>query len=230
MLIFIAPFEMEVIDMRAFLLKKLADYLFVLLTSLVLLVSVPFAVDSIQDKKTVSVETSSYHQFVGPLPYSNPYLPLEAPLEKISSQSIEKRTNVIDISNFPVKGGHLSSRFGFRKDPILGNRRMHSGIDIAAQKGTFVYPLGKGKVIFSGYKAGYGKTIEIKHGNTVITRYAHLEELLIDKGREVLPVDIIGLVGRTGRSTGPHLHLEVALNDEQVDPQIFLLKEYAALK
>ncbi len=130
----------------------------------------------------------------------------------------------INISNFPVKGGHISSGFGIRKDPIHGMSRMHKGLDIAAKESTFVYPLGKGKVIFSGYKPGYGNTVEIQHGNTVVTRYAHLEMSLIDVGRDVDQNDIIALVGNTGRSTGPHLHLELAFNGEVVDPEVYLAK------
>ncbi len=106
---------------------------------------------------------------------------------------------------------------------------MHSGIDIAAINGTFVYPLGTGKVVFAGRKGSYGNVLEIQHGNSVITRYAHLEMLLIDVGREVSKEDIVGLVGNTGRSTGPHLHLEVFLNKKKVDPEMFLAGDVAAI-
>ncbi|WP_299876022.1 M23 family metallopeptidase [uncultured Cocleimonas sp.] len=131
-------------------------------------------------------------------------------------------TSVIKISNFPVKDGSLSSGFGMRKHPIHGNMRMHSGIDIAAQAGTKVQAMGEGTVVFAGRKAGYGNNIEIKHGNTVLTRYSHLKEILVEVGQKVTPADVIGLVGSTGVSTGPHLHLEVALNETEVDPRIFL--------
>lgn len=105
---------------------------------------------------------------------------------------------------------------------------MHMGLDIAADTSTFVYPLGSGKVIFSGYKQGYGETVEIQHGNTVVTRYAHLEMSLIDVGREVGKGDVIALLGNTGRSTGPHLHLEVTFNGTVVNPEIYMSKDTVA--
>jgi len=141
----------------------------------------------------------------------------------ISTKTKEK---IIRISNFPVKKGFLSSRFGFRKDPFHGSRRMHKGIDISAKYGSPVNPLGKGKVVFAGYKSGYGNTVEIKHGYTVLTRYAHLKRFLVNTGQQVNIDDKIGLIGHSGRSTGPHLHLEVLFNDKQVDPQIFLANHF----
>ncbi|GAA0400882.1 hypothetical protein GCM10009133_07150 [Cocleimonas flava] len=131
-------------------------------------------------------------------------------------------SKVIKISNFPVKDGFLSSGFGMRKHPIHGNIRMHSGIDIAAIAGSNVQAMGEGTVVFAGRKSGYGNNVDIKHGNTVITRYSHLREILVEVGQKVTPEDVIGLVGSTGVSTGPHLHLEVALNETEVDPSIFL--------
>jgi len=131
-------------------------------------------------------------------------------------------SKVIRISNFPVKDGLLSSGFGMRKHPIHGYVRMHSGIDIAAASGTKVQAMGEGTVVFAGRKSGYGNNIEVKHGNSVLTRYSHLKEILVEVGQQVTPADVIGLVGNTGVSTGPHLHLEVALNETEVDPTIFL--------
>ncbi len=136
--------------------------------------------------------------------------------------SIQQRA--INISNFPVKTGYVSSRFGLRKDPIHGKSRIHNGLDIAARSGTFVYALGKGKVIFSGYKNGFGNVVEVQHGSTVISRYAHLDMSLIDVGRELDGTEIIGVVGTTGRSTGPHLHLEVRFNGKAVNPEPYLSK------
>ena len=149
--------------------------------------------------------------------------------EDKKEQEKEDNTNnkLITIDNFPVKTGELSSGYGIRKDPFTGKRRMHRGIDIAARSGTDVYPLGDGKVIFSGYKPGFGKLIEIRHGSTVITRYAHLKKTLVKVGQIVTKKDVIALVGNTGRSTGPHLHLEVAFNGKTVDPSIFLVGHLA---
>jgi murein DD-endopeptidase MepM/ murein hydrolase activator NlpD len=140
----------------------------------------------------------------------------------------EVTPTIIYINNFPVKTGHISSRYGMRKDPFTGKRTMHRGIDIAARKGTSIYPVGEGKVIFSGKKAGYGNTVEIKHSGTVVSRYSHLKKSLVKKGQIVKTTDVIGQVGNTGRSTGPHLHLEIAFNGETANPRQFLSREVAS--
>lgn len=139
-----------------------------------------------------------------------------------------KENKVISISNLPVTRGFLSSRYGMRKDPINGLSKMHKGIDIAARYGADVNPLGNGIVSYAGYKLGYGNTVEIKHGRTVVTRYAHLKQFLVSVDQEVTTTDIIGQVGSTGRSTGPHLHLEVLLNSNHTDPQIFLANYFGS--
>jgi murein DD-endopeptidase MepM/ murein hydrolase activator NlpD len=134
---------------------------------------------------------------------------------------------IVFMDNIPIKNGNLSSKYGIRKDPFNGKKRMHHGIDIAAQKGTHIYPLGRGKVIFSGRKSGYGNLVEILHGESTISRYAHIKKSLVKKGQFVGKKDIIALVGNTGRSTGPHLHLEIAINGVTVDPEIFLIGHVA---
>jgi murein DD-endopeptidase MepM/ murein hydrolase activator NlpD len=92
------------------------------------------------------------------------------------------------------------------------------------------FTLGKGKVIFSGRKSGYGNIVEVLHGESVISRYAHIKKSLVKKGQRVTKKDIIALVGNTGRSTGPHLHLEIAINGETIDPEIFLIGKVAYYK
>ncbi len=135
---------------------------------------------------------------------------------------------IIYIDNFPVKTGHITSRYGMRKDPFTGKRTMHRGIDIAAKKGTSIYPVGEGKVVFSGRKAGFGKMIEIEHSSTVVSRYSHLKKSLVKEGQMVKTTDVIAQVGSTGRSTGPHLHLEIAFNGETANPRVFLSREVAS--
>lgn len=131
------------------------------------------------------------------------------------------------MDNVPVKDGNLSSKYGMRKDPFNGRKRMHHGIDIAARSGTKVYPLGKGTVIFAGRKSGYGNLVEILHGRNIISRYAHLKKVLVSKGQITRKTDVIALVGSTGRSTGPHLHLEIAINGKTINPEIFLMGSLA---
>ena len=142
------------------------------------------------------------------------------------NKKIKSTQRVINISHSPIGLGFVSSTFGMRKDPIDGLSRMHKGIDIAAQRGSLVKPIGSGEVIFSGYKSGFGNLIEIRHSKTVVSRYAHLKRFLVDVGEQVKISDTIGLVGNTGRSTGPHLHLEVLLNDRHVDPKVFLANKF----
>ncbi len=138
--------------------------------------------------------------------------------------------DIIFMDNVPVKNGNLSSKYGIRKDPFNGRRRMHAGIDIAARSGTRIYPLGKGKVIFSGKKSGYGNIIEIRHGKNIISRYAHLKKSFVKKDQLINKNDIIAQVGSTGRSTGPHLHLEILLSGKTIDPEIFLIGNVASIK
>ncbi|KAG1694749.1 putative oxidoreductase YbbO [Nymphon striatum] len=110
---------------------------------------------------------------------------------------------VIRISNFPVKNGALTSGFGMRKHPIHGKVRMHSGIDIAAKAGTHVQAMGEGTVVFAGRKSGYGFNVEIKHGNTVLTRYSHLKEIFVEVGQKTEVDPTIFLAGKATVESKP---------------------------
>jgi murein DD-endopeptidase MepM/ murein hydrolase activator NlpD len=120
----------------------------------------------------------------------------------------------------PVKGARFTSGFGYRRHPILGTRRMHTGADWAAPRGTPILAPGDGTVIFVGRKGGYGKHIRLQHGNGYKTTFSHLQKFAkgIRKGVKVKQGQIIGYIGSTGRSTGPHLHYEVLVNGDFTDP------------
>ena len=120
----------------------------------------------------------------------------------------------------PVDGARLSSRFGMRKHPILGYTRMHKGVDFAAPTGTPMYAAGDGKVVAAKRNGGYGRYIQIHHTNEYSTAYAHLSRFAkgMTPGRRVQQGQVIGFVGTTGRSTGPHLHYEVLRNGAQINP------------
>lgn len=120
----------------------------------------------------------------------------------------------------PIDGARLSSGFGMRKHPILGYSRMHRGTDFAAPSGTPIYAAGNGVVEFAGRHGGYGKYVRIRHGSAYKTAYAHMKGFGkgVTQGARVKQGQIIGYVGTTGRSTGPHLHYEVMLNGKQVNP------------
>jgi len=124
------------------------------------------------------------------------------------------------ILKTPLDGARLSSGFGIRKHPILGYNKMHKGVDFAAPKGTPIYAGGNGIVEFAGYNGGYGKFIKIRHNNEYKTAYAHLSGFKkgIGKGVRVNQGDVIGYVGSTGRSTGPHLHYEIIFQNKQINP------------
>ena len=118
----------------------------------------------------------------------------------------------------PVKKGWYSSAFGRRMDPITGRPAWHAGVDFAGKLGSDVIAVASGVVVYSGRKDGYGNLVEIDHGNGVTTRYGHHDELKVEVGDFVRQGDVIGLMGNSGRSTGPHVHLEVLRNGKAVNP------------
>ena len=122
----------------------------------------------------------------------------------------------------PAKVEMLTSSFGYRRDPFTGASAMHSGLDFRGPSGAPIYSAAKGRVSFVGTKSGYGKVVEISHGNGMVTRYAHMSKFNSRVGQEVAAGDVIGAIGSTGRSTGPHLHFEVRVNGRAVNPRPFL--------
>ena len=102
---------------------------------------------------------------------------------------------------------------------------MHSGLDFRGLTGAPIHAAADGRISFVGQKSGYGNVVEVRHGNGLLTRYAHMSKFAAKVGQKVAAGDIIGAIGSTGRSTGPHLHFEVRINDRAVNPRPFL--EYA---
>ena len=117
----------------------------------------------------------------------------------------------------------VSSPFGYRLDPFLGRPALHPGVDLLQDFGAEIRATAAGRVVRAGPVGGYGIMVEIDHGNGIATRYGHLSELLVAEGQEVVQGTALGRVGSSGRSTGPHLHYEVRLDGEPVDPQRFLV-------
>jgi len=122
----------------------------------------------------------------------------------------------------PVHQGYLSSYFGERTDPINGTSAIHKGVDFAAAEGTEVLAVAAGVVTWSRERFGYGRMVEINHGNGYVTRYAHNERNLVTVGQTVQKGQAIALLGESGRATGPNLHFEVLYNGRQVNPLGFL--------
>ena len=126
-----------------------------------------------------------------------------------------------DHGHMPIEG-RVTSRFGRRSDPFNNTTRMHRGLDIAARQGTPIRPIRPGKVVFSGSRGGLGNAVIIDHGEGIRSVYGHCHELNVRAGDTVGAGTVIATVGSTGRSTGPHLHLEVHQNGEAVNPEPFV--------
>jgi murein DD-endopeptidase MepM/ murein hydrolase activator NlpD len=123
---------------------------------------------------------------------------------------------------WPVEG-QVTSGFGWRRDPFGRARwKFHGGLDIGADYGSAILATGGGTVVFVGWHSGHGRMVEIDHGGGITTRYCHASQLLAVEGEEVLAGQTVALVGSSGMSTGPHLHYELVINDEKVDPRLYL--------
>lgn len=125
-------------------------------------------------------------------------------------------------NTLPASMDYISSGFGYRSDPFSGEGAFHAGLDFKGPFGAPIYAAAKGTVRFVGQKQGYGNCVEIDHGNGLMTRYAHMSAFRAEVGQAVKAGDVLGAIGSTGRSTGPHLHFEVRINDRPVDPRPFL--------
>jgi len=123
---------------------------------------------------------------------------------------------------WPSAGGWLSSTYGYRADPFTGERAMHRGVDIANRYGAPAYAASAGIVVFAGRTRDFGYMVEIAHGYGYLTRYGHLASLAVRAGDEVTTGQLLGRIGSTGRSTGPHLHYEVHRFGRHLNPRPFL--------
>lgn len=128
------------------------------------------------------------------------------------------RATVSIPSRMPVEGVRLTSDFGMRNHPVLGGRRAHNGIDLAGPTGTPIYATADGIVEKADWNGGYGLYVQIGHGGELETRYGHMSRLNVAYGQRVRKGQLIGFVGSTGRSTGPHLHYEVRVAGQPVNP------------
>jgi len=145
----------------------------------------------------------------------------------INGKSVEKA-----LMKTPINGARLSSSFGMRKHPILGFNKMHTGTDFAAPSGTPIMASGSGTIVLAKWCGGGGNCIKIKHNSTYETIYAHMKSFArgMKKGKKVRQGEIIGYVGSTGKSTGPHLHYEVIYQNKQINPMKMKLPSGKILK
>ncbi len=149
-------------------------------------------------------------------------------LEEVQQQELLRaiRDNREVLSSTPSTWptmGLVSSQFGRRGSPFTGRGEFHKGIDISAKRGTPVQATAKGVVSFSGVDGAYGNTVIINHGSGLVTRYAHMQRCAVKEGDSISRGDLVGYVGNTGRTTGPHLHYEVMLNGVCVNPMHYIL-------
>ena len=125
-------------------------------------------------------------------------------------------------SRLPASLEYISSGFGYRSDPFTGGAAFHPGLDFRGPIGAPIYSAAAGTVSFAGVRSGYGNCVEISHGKGLLTRYAHMSRIRAHPGQMVAAGAVIGAIGSTGRSTGPHLHFEVRIDDRPVNPRPFL--------
>lgn len=148
---------------------------------------------------------------------------MRAVLDELMQRVAERNAALMAIpSRRPVGAARLGSAYGNRIDPFKKQAAFHSGVDFSLRSGSDVLAAAGGRVRFAGTRGGYGKLVVIDHGNQLVTRYAHLSRMHVKRGDVVTPEQLIGAVGSTGRSTGPHLHFEVLHKGRFVDPQRFL--------
>lgn len=119
--------------------------------------------------------------------------------------------------------GWVSSDFGYRESPFTGKREFHKGLDLTAPLSTPIYAPAKGRVDFAGRDGAYGLAMSLDHGSGLVTRYAHMHSIVLRPGQSVARGELIGYVGNSGRSTGPHLHYEVRMNGVPVNPMRYVL-------
>lgn len=141
-----------------------------------------------------------------------------------------ERPTVSVPSIMPLSGASLSSGYGMRDHPVLRSRRQHNGVDLAAPTGTPVYATADGLISRADWFSSYGLYISIDHGAELETRYAHLSRLAVAAGERVRKGDLIGYVGSTGRSTGPHLHYEVRVDGLAVNPIPYMVESEAQMR
>ncbi len=174
----------------------------------------------------LKVATSSDDAVGGPYVPVEPRADFEAQVDALDQSLKNLRTLSTDLVRVPVASpapnAPLSSPFGVRSDPFLGKLAMHSGLDFRATYGSPVLAAADGKVLDAGRNGGYGNLVEIGHGNGLSTRYAHLSRIAVKSGQSVKRGTVVGWVGSTGRSTGPHLHYEIRRGGLAVDPAAYV--------
>jgi len=185
------------------------------------------AISTVLEDAGLKVETGDDKSAMGgplvaidnPALFDNKVKELDDALDLLDRMKSQARS--LPIAN-PSPGHSISSTFGVRPDPLLGTPAMHSGLDFRASVGSPAHVTADGTVIKAGWNGGYGRMVEVEHADGFTTRYAHLSKILVSEGQKLSAGDIVGNVGSSGRSTGPHLHYEVRRNGDALNPARFI--------
>lgn len=139
-------------------------------------------------------------------------------------KELQKKKNILaSTPSIKPVNGWISSKFGYRRSPFTGLKEFHSGLDISNKKGTKLIATANGKVSYVGKKLLIGNLVTIDHGHGIVTKFGHMDKIFVKFGQKVKRGDVIGLMGNTGRSTGPHVHYEVRINGTPVNPAKYIL-------
>lgn len=138
---------------------------------------------------------------------------------------LEQKRNLLAAtpSIKPVNGGWLTSSFGYRKSPFTGQKEFHAGLDIASRSGTKIFATANGRISHAARKTYIGNQVVIDHGHGRVSKYGHMKKILVKRGQKVKRGDVIGILGNSGRSTGPHVHYEIRVNGTPVNPLKYIL-------
>jgi murein DD-endopeptidase MepM/ murein hydrolase activator NlpD len=148
---------------------------------------------------------------------------IDQQLDLVENQLLSQGEMLASTPTIAPVSGLFTDGFGRRRDPFTGRQATHTGLDISARRGTPVLAPGHGVVVFAGRNGGLGKTVKVSHGFGYTTVYGHLDKVEVEPGQEVERGDELGLLGSTGRSTGPHLHYEVHVDGRAVNPLYYIL-------
>lgn len=150
---------------------------------------------------------------------------LKERLEELSDIALREKKRLDYTPSILPTQGYMTSRFGYRMSPFTGKRHFHRGIDLVNKIGTPVKASASGRVVFAGKELYWGNAVFIEHRDGIVSKYGHMSEIKIRRGESVSRGDVIGLIGMSGRTTGPHLHYQIEIGDKAVDPAKFVIEE-----
>ncbi|MCE5270219.1 M23 family metallopeptidase [bacterium] len=146
-------------------------------------------------------------------------------LEELAVLAVKEKTRLDLTPSIPPSPGYITSHFGWRRSPFTGRRDFHRGIDLVNKIGTPIKATASGRVIFAGKEMFWGNAVFIEHQEGVVTKYGHMSSINVKEGDKITRGQVIGFIGMTGRTTGPHVHYQIELDGQPVDPMQFIIDE-----